>query len=221
MPFQHKFAYRGATFGIWRVEETAEELRSMLADGLPYDRELEALHAPSRKLEYLAVRVLLRTLLGEELSVGHYPSGKPFLVGDRRRITISHTHGYAAAGVHPAAEVGIDIERRSERVRRASPRFMRDDEFPDYACLPEHDQLTGLLLHWCAKETVYKMMNAGGVDFQEHLLVRPFKLQQEGVMMCGELFSPERKRYAVSYMTGSDFVCTYSVDDFGGKAVET
>ena len=184
----------------------------MLLSPLPYDEELACLHAPSRKMEYLAVRVLLRCLAGEELHVSHHPSGKPYLVGDSRRISISHTRGYAAVALHPSREVGIDIERRSERVRRASSRFLREDEFPGRDSLSEYDQLTGLLLNWSAKETMFKMMDASGVDFQEHLRVLPFAVQEEGEMTGVEMHSPWHRRYAITYITHQDFVCTYSVE---------
>ena len=59
----------GAVFAIWKVEETDGELRAMLGDSLPYDAELSALRAESRRTEYLAVRVLLKALCGEEKQV--------------------------------------------------------------------------------------------------------------------------------------------------------
>lgn len=55
----------------------------------------------------------------------------------------------------PASAVGIDIERYSSRVDRVASRFLRDDE----VVLPfRGETLWSLLLHWSAKETVYKCM---------------------------------------------------------------
>ena len=43
MPLLKKWIENGALFAIWRVEETAEELRKMLVASLPYDEELSQL----------------------------------------------------------------------------------------------------------------------------------------------------------------------------------
>ena len=211
MPLLHLHTFRNATIGIWRTDETLECLRSMLSASLPYYEELSALHAQSRKMEYLGVRVLLRTLCGEEFHVRHHPSGKPFLSGDGRCISISHTRGYVAVALHPSETVGVDIERRSERVRRAATRFLHPDELPCLSSLSAEEQLTALLLHWSAKETMYKMMDTEGVDFQQQLLVRPFVLGESGVMEAFEMRTPEMRRFEIHYLTHPDFVLTYSV----------
>lgn len=110
MPLLKKWIENGALFAIWRVEETAEELRKMLVASLPYDEELSQLKSEARQLEYLAVRVLLRAVCGEEKHISHYSSGKPFLTDGSFHITISHTRGYVAVGLHATYEVGVDIE---------------------------------------------------------------------------------------------------------------
>lgn len=67
MPLWKEWTEEGARFAIWQVGETAGELRKRLtSSSLPYDEELACLKAESRRLEYLVVRVLLRTLCGEE-----------------------------------------------------------------------------------------------------------------------------------------------------------
>ena len=115
MPIWKQWSSEGALWGIWKITESPEELRAMLVSDLPYQTEMEALKSPSRKLEYLAVRVLLKVLVaGEELAIAHLPSGQPYLPGDFRRISISHTRGYAAVGIHSSALPGIDIEQVAE-----------------------------------------------------------------------------------------------------------
>lgn len=111
----------GGVWGIWKVTESFTELRDQLSAVLPYDEELQAMKSASRRMEYVAVRVLLKTLLGKEYSILHYPSGKPFLENETLRISISHTKGYVAVGVHARQEVGIDIEQRTEKFVRSVP----------------------------------------------------------------------------------------------------
>lgn len=92
----------------------------MLVASLPYDEELSQLKSEARQLEYLAVRVLLRAVCGEEKHISHYSSGKPFLTDGSFHITISHTRGYVAVGLHATYEVGVDIEYISNRVRKVA-----------------------------------------------------------------------------------------------------
>ena len=66
-------------------------------------------------------------------------------------------------------EVGIDIEQYGERVRKVAHKFVRDDELPGAY---EGTDTWGMLLHWSAKEAVYKCLNIDSVDFREHLYIR-------------------------------------------------
>ena len=59
MPIYTTWSDRGAKWGIWKIEESANELRDMLKSDIPYDEELACLRAESRKLEYLAVPALV------------------------------------------------------------------------------------------------------------------------------------------------------------------
>ena len=127
MPLLRKFEYNGASCGIWRVSETAEELRSLLTEK-SFTREFYNYKSSSRQLEYLAVRVLLRELMGGEFKILHHESGKPYLDDSSSRISISHTKGFVAVIVHPEKEVGIDIEYHSDRVKKVVGRFISSAE---------------------------------------------------------------------------------------------
>ena len=94
------------------MDETEEELLSMLPRREVYARCVSQYAAPHRRLEWLAVRVLLFTLLGEERDIAYRPSGKPYLADGSYALSISHTKGYAAVVLgEPDSEVGIDIEQ--------------------------------------------------------------------------------------------------------------
>lgn len=198
-------------WGIWHVTETTEELRRCLSDEM-LEQELARLKAPSRKLECLAVRVLLKAMRGKEGQIGHEPSGKPFLINENSRISISHTKNYVAVGLHETASPGIDIEMYGERVRKVVPRFIREDEMPDRLCMKPQEELYQLLLHWSAKETMFKILDCVEVDFLKHLKVCPFQLASSGTFE-GESFRMNKIRhFTVHYLTHAEFVCTYCVD---------
>ena len=128
MPLLKKWNAEGGTVGIWKADESFDELLAMLQDTAVYRTELERLKADSRRMEYVAVRVLLKTLLGRELHIAHEPSGKPYLVEGGYRISISHTKGYVAVALHKSLCPGVDIEYFAERVKKVASRFVRKDE---------------------------------------------------------------------------------------------
>ncbi|MCD7817267.1 MAG: 4'-phosphopantetheinyl transferase superfamily protein [Bacteroides sp.] len=212
MPIWKQWSSEGALWGIWKITESPEELRAMLVSDLPYQTEMEALKSPSRKLEYLAVRVLLKVLVaGEELAIAHLPSGQPYLPGDFRRISISHTRGYAAVGIHSSALPGIDIEQVAERVLKVTSRFIRPDEFLEREDLSPERQLEGALLYWSGKETLFKLLETDEVDFLAHLQILPFLPQVSGTMHAREYRTGMNRSFDLSYLVTSDFVCTWGV----------
>ena len=208
MPLFRQWKEGTAVFGIWQVTESLPQLRECLTAALPYDKELSSLRAACRQGEYLAVRVLLRALLGEEKQIGHLDSGKPYLSDGSWHISISHTKGYVAVALHPTAEVGIDIEQVSERVRGVAGRFVRPDELPGFSSLSLSDQLYGLLLHWSAKETMFKVLGCSRVDFREHLRIFPFALGTDGAFRAQEYRTSQRQTFRISYLLHPHFVCT-------------
>ena len=209
MPLFNKWEDGRATWGIWHLTETSDVLQSSLSAKSCDPTELAQFKSPSRQLEYLAVRVLVKHLTGQEHKIAHHPSGKPYLVDHSLNITVSHTKGYVAVGLHPTKEVGIDIEQKSDRVLNVITRFVRPDEFPGLKKLSKDTQLLMYLLAWSAKETMFKVLNTSEVDFIEHLHVAKFRIQTTGVFIGHEFRTPSKRTFAIHYQTHADFVLTY------------
>lgn len=196
-------------WGVWKMDETEEKLLSMLPRREVYARCISRYAAPHRRLEWLTVRALLFTLLGEEREIAYRPSGKPYLADGSYALSISHTKGYAGVVLgEPDSEVGIDIEQYGERVCKVAHKFMRPDE---QALAYEGNEAWSLLLHWSAKETMFKCLNASEVDFKEHLQVFPFIPRREGTFDAREYRTDRRQMFHISYQITSDFVLTWSV----------
>ena len=156
--------YPSYKWGVWKMDETLDELLSMLPQQETYLEGLQRFSAEHRRLEWLSVRVLLFTLLGEEKEIAYYPSGKPYLADKSASISISHTRGYVSVIIGEAGkEVGIDIEQYGERVHKVAHKYMRTDEpLSSY----QGTDTWALLLHWSAKEVMFKCMNTPEVDFR-------------------------------------------------------
>ena len=67
-----------------------------------------------------------------------------------------------------------------------------------------------LLLHWCAKETLFKMVGYEEVDFLRHLHVCPFPYAEKGSFTVYETRTGEGTVYRLNYLVTPDFVLTRS-----------
>ena len=146
-------------------------------------------------------------MCGEEKKISYYPSGKPYLEDGSAYVSFSHTNGYVAVALHPSSEVGVDIEQYGTRVQRLASRFIREDEKESLAA---GDEIYALLLHWSAKETMYKLMDNVAVDFIDHLRIFPFIPQKSGSFDACEYRSGKECQFHIYYDTHPDYVLTFA-----------
>lgn len=194
--------------GVWKIEETIEQLISMFNHFEYYEAGLARFTSDKRKLEWLAVRALLKELLnGEEKEIAYHPTGRPYLVDGSGGISFSHTQGYVAVAYSPYEDVAIDIERFGDRVKRVAHKFIRPDE--EISISRADDDITGYLLHWCAKETLYKLIDKEGVDFLRDFRILPC-YPMEGGSVKGIYIPDTRDFHYIDYMTTPDYMVTYA-----------
>ena len=152
----------------------------------------------------------LFTLLGEEKEIAYHSSGKPYLADNTASISISHTRGYVSVIIgEPGKEVGIDIEQYGERVHKVAHKYMRADEIVSSY---QGTDTWSLLLHWSAKEVMFKCMNTPEVDFREHLHIFPFAVSEKGDFSAEEYRTPEQRKFHIHYILHQDFVLTWQTD---------
>ena len=208
MPLFRTYQQGDLRVGIWKVLETAEQLQSRLVPFDVYQTQYQSLKAPKRRLEWLAVRALMQEMCGKIKVIDYLPSGKPFLRDRSFHLSISHTNGYVAVALHPSLEVGVDIEQYAERVKKVMLRFIRTDE---QWMVGQPEEINALLLHWSAKETMYKLLQQSEVDFLEHLQILPFSCATQGMFIGREYCTPFHHSYQIHYDTHPDFVLTYAL----------
>lgn len=193
------------TIGIWKISETIDTLLSLLNR-----KEAEILQnsniGESRLLEKAATRVLLNQLTHKEVQIAYNMNGKPYLMNYPENISISHTKGYAAVILSKSMHTGIDIEYISDRVERIRSRFVSDNEYinPDRSAIH-------LLLHWSAKETIYKALSVEGIDLKKDFHIEKFEPQQSGTFIAHEYFSKDNLHFRIQYFISDDYVLTYTI----------
>lgn len=189
-----------ALLGIWKIEESPADLYSRLEKVCCKSFYGEA-KSVTRKLEILATRVLLKELLGVEKEICHFPSGKPYLSDGAYQLSISHTKNYVAIILDKSLTMGLDIEQRTNKIFRVRDRIISQSEYID----PAQEQIH-LLLHWSAKEAMFKYLNVSGVDFRNHLHVEAFSPGLEGVFNVFESRTSHRQVFNAHYLVDSEFV---------------
>lgn len=199
--------YPGVSLGLWQMNETVDELMERYPCVRCYQKNIEQYKSDSRKLEFLTVRVLLHEMLlmagySEERIqkmgvIHHNESGKPLFKG--YHLSISHTKGYAALILSKTKEVAVDIEYYSDRVKRIAAKFLRKDE--------NAADLDSLLVHWCGKETVYKLFSEDNLQYAQ-MRVKPFDTMSDWSCEIENLKS--HKRLNVDFELTMEFVLTYA-----------
>ncbi|MCD8262110.1 MAG: 4'-phosphopantetheinyl transferase superfamily protein [Bacteroides sp.] len=197
-----------SVWGVWKIEESPEELVSLLPDPEKYRRQSSEFSSVSRLREWLAVRVLLYQLAGAEKEISYNPTGKPYLADGSFHISISHTKGYVSVVIDSLQEVTVDIEYYSERVKKISSRFIHPLREP--LSLYKGDILYSLLLHWCTKEALFKYLDEQDVDFREHLWVQPFTLTGDQEEFTAQEFRTDEKLlFRINYWLEPDYLLVF------------
>ena len=190
---------------IWQVDETLDELKQFSLHH--YDHELESISNKVRQKERILSRFLLETLLGKVVEVRYEASGKPII--EEVNFSISHTKNYVAVIVGNDT-VGIDIEHKSDRIFRVTEKYMSKDELETLNSLTSNTEKTSTfsaeaqkfaLLCWCAKETVFKMIDEIGVDFTK----MNCKTDSEKIIL-----SYKNTDFILKYMDFPDFFVVFS-----------
>lgn len=224
--------YPNVFLGLWQTTETVDGFFGTYGFLEPYRQHVEtSFKNDGRKKEFLAIHALLHEMLaicgkphGARRSkglqdqskasqdqskasqglpvadvpmIGHAASGQPLLRG--YHVGVTHTKGYAALMLSKSCDVACDIEHFSNRVERIKSKFLRKDE--------KADDLDSLLVHWCGKETVYKLFPEDNLQFSQ-MRVGPFSTMSDWACEVENMKRGEKVR--VDFELTMQFVLTYA-----------
>lgn len=196
----------GGLLGVWKITETYDELLEMLTKENQEKvlKHLSNIKSPKRALEWLSIRVVLQILTNDNKTVMHTSEGQPYLSDGSFQISISHSKDYAVVLLHKTKKVGVDIENISDRILKIEKRFISNNEYIDPSKRVLH-----LIIHWCVKETLYKLMNSSNVIFKNHLHVSPFSINNKGVINAHESLTGSNTTYNINYEVTDNYVLTW------------
>jgi 4'-phosphopantetheinyl transferase len=156
--------------GLWKITEELSKLEDLaqlsLSDAIAYS----SFSSEKRKKEWLTTRVLLNKLVQKPCLIKHHDTGRPYLDSSDFNISISHTQDFVAILLHPTLTPGIDIEQSTREIGKVAPRFLSAKEL-EWCSREKASQNRDLMLHWCAKEAIFKMIKSGNIEFSTDIAI--------------------------------------------------
>ena len=161
----------GQHIAVWSISETYDELVLFL-NNESFLKEIHTLGLKSelRINQKIAAGILLQHILKENINIFYDELGKPLLKNHVGNISISNTKEFVTVIYHPHKPVGIDIEIPSEKIVKIAPKFINQKEqnWINRSQLPAYKNYFTV---WCVKESLFKLIGGGGIDFKDHILV--------------------------------------------------
>lgn len=169
MPLYKKKKEEKYTYVIWKLTESLEELLNIIPIVIP-----EEIKAPIRKKEYVCIRILASILNIKIEDLKHTKEGKPIINNSKKFISISHTKEYVTLLITSHKNIGIDIERYSDRVIKVAKHYLSNYEIKNInkfnSCMNRITINDVFLLHWCAKEAIYKAIPNNIVEWTKDII---------------------------------------------------
>jgi len=166
--------------GVWKIREDFQQLKSLLNLDTYDTGTLEGFKNHKRKLEWMAVRVLLNELTEKNNKILYNGNRRPYLSDHSYNISISHSDRYTTVLLCKDKHVGIDIEKIHPKIEHIAFKFMKKQEIER---LDPSRRIYHMYLHWCAKEALYKICDKKRISFKEHLLIEPFIPREKGSLV--------------------------------------
>ena len=167
----HNSGPLGEHIAVWSISETYDELVLFLNNAF-FLKEIQNLGLKSalRINQKITAGILLQRIISDNIELYYDELGKPHLKNHLGNISISNTKEFVAVIYHPEKAAGIDIEIPSERILKIAPKFINESEQKWIADSPNKSYQNCLAI-WCIKESVFKLIGGGGIDFKEHIIV--------------------------------------------------
>lgn len=203
---------KSAKFGIWKIIENEswyfnhEQIPSQVIE------RIRMYKSAQRKKQSIGVYLLADHLLGSNsrLKFDYTENGKPQIANSSKQISVSHSDSMVAVIISGANNIGIDIEKFSDKIDKVGSKILNHQEIEICNSLSAKDQFDFKHMVWGAKESMFKLYGVGGLDFKNNLVISSFdKLNQS---FTGNI---EKDRYREivfgKYMIIEDYMLVYII----------
>jgi len=156
---------------VWEINESINDLESRLVLSEDSLKLLNQKQSKIHKVQFLAVRHLIKYLSINPQNLKYDSLGKPFFENNFK-ISISHSGLYAAVIISDIA-VGIDIETINDRILKIKSKYLETE-----LNYPMELNIETSLVYWNIKESIFKAVDKPGIDFKKNILVPPLDMKK-------------------------------------------
>ena len=192
---------------IWKITESLEEIESGIELTRNSKERIEGMKSEIHQKGFLSVRQLLKEAGYTDDDLMYDGYGKPHLK-DGRFISITHSFIFSAIIISDEKPVGIDIEKRRDKIVKIAHKFTPIEA---YKSIANHDALVSkLTIVWGAKESLYKIYGKKKLLFLDHIYIEDFSFETNTT--TGKvLYEGETTEYNVHFLEIDDFTCVYAL----------
>ena len=186
---------------FWHIAESEKELISKLSLSVDFRQKFEKLKSSSKRKQFLAVHLILKSMQINQNSLSYNQNGKPIL-NSGQYISISHSHDYCGVAIGES-KLGLDIEKLRPKIFNISSKFLSKRELP----LIKKLDIENLTKVWTIKESVFKAFGQTGLSFKDNIAI--VKTENEFLNAMVELnFENKIENYSVDITTFSQYICS-------------
>ncbi len=156
---------------------------------------------------FLSIRHLFAAAGFEDKDVYYSAMGKPFLQNGHH-ISITHSYNFTAIIVSDTLEVGIDIEKRRDKILRIAHKFTPLEEYRTLANTAA--VVRKLTVVWGAKESLYKIYGQPGLSFLKHINIADFAFD-DGRTEGQIHFNGKKSSYTLHFLEFEGFTGVYAL----------
>ncbi len=206
MPLYKSIAVNDSTHVlIWEITESEEELSKGIVLGENSTNRIRSMKSELHRRAYLSVRHILAIAQYSDMDLTYSSEGKPSL-SDGLQVSITHSYNYAAV-IFSDTPVGIDIEKKRNKILKIAPKFTSNKEM-EYVNNSDNpiDILTAI---WGAKESIYKLYGTPGLSFKQHIDVAPI-VNNNPLTVASVNYLTKVDFYSIDIIHFRDFICVFA-----------
>ena len=195
---------------VWKISEDIAELRNSVTLSEKDEVILSEIKHSGKAVEFLAGRMLcFEAFL--KLGLKHEPIfrntyGKPEMPDSTYGISLSHTADFVVLALGKGLDMGVDIEKPNEKMRRIGSRLFSQEEL-----IHCNDELVHFSKVWSAKEVLYKIYMKREIDFKKHLFVSP--IDKDWTQMLGVISKDSyKKNVTLNFIQLEGYYICFNID---------
>ncbi|NVJ88271.1 MAG: 4'-phosphopantetheinyl transferase superfamily protein [Flavobacteriaceae bacterium] len=190
---------------IWKIEESIDELKNGIELTKSSLARFNSMKSELHQKGFLSIRHLLNKVGLQDADITYDEFGKPHL--KKGFISITHSFQFTAIIISEDKIVGIDIEKKREKILKIAHKFTPIEE---YRTIANTDALISkLTIVWGAKESLYKIYGKKNLLFLQHIYIEDFKFEDHKT--TGEIrYKNECNTFNIEFLEFEDFICVYA-----------